>query len=627
MKILLISLLTFITFSPISQILKVKKLLFFIFIFYILSFIFYLPVLASENFKTDYNVIYTVNEDGTTRADMKVSLVNTSSDYYYASSYKIELGFENLTNITASDLGGKLIPKSEKTENGYSIQLDFNKRVVGEGNKQEFTLSFDTPDVAQKVGKIWEINIPGINDKQTFNTFNVSLKVPPSFGDPEYIKPSQINKNLSFTKEQLSESGISLAFGKNQQYSYTLLYHLQNKNLFPIRTEIAIPMNTNYQDVYIESITPEPLQVRKDLDGNWLATYELSPAEKLEVKTKGKVSIFLLPRADPHTKAELSLYLKEKPYWQITNTKIREVSKNLKTPKEIYEYVVDTLEYDFSRITNSSNRMGAVKILENPKSAVCLEFTDLFITLARASGIPAREVDGYAFTENPRQRPLSLVTDILHAWPEYYDFEKQTWIMVDPTWADTTNGVDYFHTLDYDHFAFVKKGESSSYPIPAGGYKLMGDENKKDVFVWATVDSLLKESNLLIESTAKDSFPAGFPIKAEVTIINKGPVVSRNQYLQINSKFLEPESQKVKIDELLPYEKRKLFFSFEKQPFLTNKTDTVTMLISGQKYTKRIKIVPVIFENIYVTGGILIGILTFTILIITFKTRRIRIFG
>jgi len=51
--------------------------------------------------------------------------------------------------------------------------------------------------------------------------------------------------------------------------------------------------------------------------------------------------------------------------------------------------------------------------------------------------------------------------------------------MVDPTWGNTTGGVDYFNTFDFDHLAFVVKGISSTYPVPAGGYKLTGDENKK----------------------------------------------------------------------------------------------------------------------------------------------------
>ncbi len=63
---------------------------------------------------------------------------------------------------------------------------------------------------------------------------------------------------------------------------------------------------------------------------------------------------------------------------------------------------------------------------------------------------------------------MSLVKDVLHAWPEYYDESKKTWIMIDPTWGNTTHGMDYFSSLDFEHITFVIKGLSSTYPVPAG---------------------------------------------------------------------------------------------------------------------------------------------------------------
>ena len=126
--------------------------------------------------------------------------------------------------------------------------------------------------------------------------------------------------------------------------------------------------------------------------------------------------------------------------------------------------------------------MGAVAALQNPDQAICMEFTDLFIALSRAAGIPAREIDGYAYTENPQLQPLGLVADVLHAWPEYYDKDKGVWIPIDPTWASTSGGIDYFNKLDLRHFTFVIHGESSVTPYPPGSYKL-GPNPQKDVYV------------------------------------------------------------------------------------------------------------------------------------------------
>lgn len=604
--------------------LKVKKTFVLILLF---TFYFFLfpsqKIYASESFITDYTVDYTVGENGNTKAAMNISLTNKANDYSYAASYKVQLGFQNISNVSASDLGGAISPDVEKTDGGYVIALTFNKKVVGLGNKQQFKINFETNDVAQKQGNIWEINIPGIANQEAFRTFDVNLHVPPSFGQASYIKPAQENNQLHFTKEQLSKSGISIAFGDKQNYAFTLLYHLQNKNLFPIRTEIALPPDTNYQKVAINFISPEPVQVKKDRDGNWLAEYNLFPGKSVNVRVTGTALLSLYPTKETLTAKDELEYLSEKPYWQIMNDKIKKLAIELKTPEAIYNYVVNTLHYDFSRVTSSENRLGALGVLEQPDTAVCLEFTDLFIAIARAAGIPAREVDGFAYTENQRQRPLSFVQDILHAWPEYYDKVKQTWVMIDPTWGNTTGGVDYFHTLDVDHFAFTKKGLSSTYPIPAGGYKTSDSANQKDIYI--TFESLIqeKENTFKVISDFSPKYIGGLPIEGRVTIVNKGPSVSKPEVFTIKSNILKPLSQEFKIPEMLPYSNAVYTISFDKQPFLTNNTDIITMSLAGKNYTQKVQILP-IFTSFWKTGGgIIIGILTFIILIFAIKTWRL----
>src|SRR5690606_25707322 len=137
---------------------------------------------------------------------MNITLTNKTSDYY-ASSDTIKLGFESLTNVSASDPDGAIHPKITRTEEGNTLELSFNKKVVGKGKALVFTINFDTADIARRQGEIWEINIPGIADPSSFEHFNVEVRVPESFGEPTYIKPSQTDKKLLFTKEQLGTSG------------------------------------------------------------------------------------------------------------------------------------------------------------------------------------------------------------------------------------------------------------------------------------------------------------------------------------------------------------------------------------------------------------------------------------
>lgn len=580
-------------------------------------------VSAAGNFTTDYRVTYSVVESGKTHAALNITLTNTSSDYY-ASSYKVSVGFDNINNVRASDSDGKIEPDIQKTDDGYVIGLKFNKKAVGLGSKLNFNLSFDTPDAAKRFGKIWEINIPGIAAPSDFESFSVEVKAPPSFGTPAFIKPYQKANNLIFSKEQLGKSGISISFGDKQIYSFHLVYHIKNDNLYSIKTDIALPPTTNYQNVFIQNINPKPENVVLDKDNNWLARFELAPSEKVDVTVDGKAEIFLAPKPEELSTEDLSRNLEERPYWQTKDDEIKKLAEELKTPEAIYNYVARTLRYDFSRVTDDKPRLGALKVLRNPNSAVCLEYTDLFVAIARAAGIPAREVDGFAYTQNSRQRPLSLVKDILHAWPEYYDTQKKTWIMVDPTWGSTTGGVDYFSTLDFDHFAFVVKGADSNYPIPAGGYKFITEKNTKDISVDFGQFIPREDISFDIIPSLPDFAMSAFPIRGKITIKNTGQSIMLPQVLSIMSSDLSPEAQAIRTAAIPPFGKSEINTAFEPEPFLTNGLRSFKIRMNNKEISGKIDISPLLIKKWWAAGGgIGIGIFCIIIYIFAIKGRRL----
>lgn len=599
-------------------------------LFVIIFFFFCQPnkLFASEIFLTSYDVTYFVLENGRTKASFNISLKNTTSNYY-ASSYKIELGLRNIRNVLAQDPQGQISPTVTMTEYGQTIDLTFKKKVIGLGNELLFNISFETDEIVNRRGNTWEVNIPGIANQNEFTNFDVHVRVPSSFGTPAYIKPIQENMSLDFSKEQLGKSGISIAFGKKQKYSFKLIYHLENPNLFPIKTEIAIPPTTNYQEIFIDSIIPKPLNVEEDKDGNWLASYVLSPSQKLDVQVNGGADVFLNPKKQALPTEDFQELLKERPYWQVSNEKIKQLATNLKTIDAIYKYVVNKLNYDFSRVTESKPRLGSLKALENPSSAVCLEFTDLFISLARAAGIPAREIDGYAITENPRQKPVLLVKDVLHAWPEFYDSDRETWIMVDPTWENTTNGIDYFNLLDFNHLSFVIKGQNSSYPVPPGGYKTKNEKNTKDVTVnFDQQEDKNQEKILDFSIYLPQQALSGLPINGSISIKNNGKTILDEQEVIIDSSILTPSKIILNYSKIPPMGFRKLSFSFNKTPFLTRRKAVVKIQVAEKSFQHEITISPFfISKEMAIGGGILIVSFSIVIFIIAKKPGRLPFFG
>ncbi|MEO6508470.1 MAG: transglutaminase domain-containing protein, partial [Patescibacteria group bacterium] len=119
---------------------------------------------------------------------------------------------------------------------------------------------------------------------------------------------------------------------------------------------------------------------------------------------------------------------------------------------------------------------------KNPTQAVCTEFTDLFVALARQKNIYAREIEGYGYSVDENLRPITTNSDVLHAWPEYYDSSIDQWVAVDPTWQ-STSGINYFSSLDLNHIIFAIHGKDPEYPLPGGTYKI---KDSKDVSVEPT---------------------------------------------------------------------------------------------------------------------------------------------
>ena len=498
-----------------------KKILivFFFLSFFLLSL---KQVYGQSQFLTDVYTQYEISESGRTRVINTITIQNATSQWE-ASSYIL-----NLTGIVP--MGAHAYSESkplklteEKQDGTTKLQVTFDEPVPGLGRTREFVIEYENEEFAVRSGEVWEISIPRLDNENAFSSYKASIIIPKSFGKEAYVAPhpKQIEKSedrlFYFFGNEAAKTGISAGFGEFQVFSFALNYHLENPIGRLAETEIALPPDTSLQKVYYQDIVPAPIKVVADEDGNWLAKYTLGPKERIDVTLTGSVQIFASPRELPSKISEF--YTKPTKYWESSDPKIQEIAFKLKTPQEIYNFVTTSLSYDYGRVKPNVERLGAKGALESPSSAICMEFTDLFIALARAAKIPAREINGYAYTENPKIQPLSLVADVLHSWPEYFDDEKKVWVPIDPTWGATGGGVDYFNKLDLRHFAFVIHGANDSKPYPPGSYKL-GPNPQKDVFV--SFGLMPKTKRGKIEISASDGGISLLEKKVDIKIKNSG---------------------------------------------------------------------------------------------------------
>lgn len=564
------------------------------------TFLFSGKLYADENFDISAKTIYSVDSNSKTKVIQDISILN-KKEFIFSPNYNISFGFTDLENIQVTNTSGAIPFDVEKKEEGILLKINFNNPPKGINTVNKFSVSFETNAIAEKKGDVFEIDIPSISDPDSFKDYLIEIKPPADLSYPSVIKPFLPGKkDLIFTKDETNGNGIVLIFGDSQFFKFNLTYNIANPNLFPITTEIALPPDTNYQKVFIESLSIEPNSVKVDADGNWLAQYTLLPREKKVIKAKIFVQTVTIPQKQDLTTAESELYKNHLKYWEANDREVKEVVGSLDTPEKIYDYVLNKLSYDYSKLSVGNERLGGKASLENPSSAVCLEFADLFVTLARSAGIPARTVEGYAYTKNSKLRPLSLVEDVLHAWAQYYDFEKKTWIMVDPTWGDTTNGIDYFNTFDLDHVAFVIKGEDSSYPIPAGGYKF--EEHSRDIEVsFASMDEVKIKKSYVIGNTFPKFSLGGIPISGFVKIKNTGnTLVSGKKVLVTDTET--GEIKEFEINNLPPFGTEEFLVEFE-TPFLTNKTYDIKIQFDKLEKIESVKVSFIPDLNLILIGG------------------------
>ncbi|MFC1710047.1 transglutaminase-like domain-containing protein [Patescibacteria group bacterium] len=571
-------------------------------VFFSLFVLFILPknVLASGEFIIDSEVSYIFTEDGKAKVIHKNTLEN-SFPTLYAKSYTLKLENINAQKVKAFDNNGNLKVNENNEGDIRTIDVKFEDTLLGKGAKREFTIEYDITDLADRTGNVWEIIIPKLQKDSAYRNYEVEVITPKAFGDIAYISPdpkskseTTINNVYIFTKESLIESSISMGFGEFQVFDYSLNYHLENPLNDQAETEIAVPPDTAFQKVFILNVEPKPENIRLDDDGNWIAKYILKPRERIDVALSGVVQIFAQPKdfIKP-TKANLDSNLLPSAYWQTYDEKIKSLSKSLSNPTNIYSFVTKKLVYDYERVKPNVERLGAVKALQSPENAICMEYTDLFITLARASGIPAREINGYAYTENPDIQPMSLVSDVLHSWPEYWDKNKELWIPIDPTWGSTTGGLDFFNKLDLRHFTFVIHGTDPSKPYAPGSFKL-GPNPQKDVFVSFGKLPVKRESH--VEITSKQSKLIPIPnIELDISIKNNGPVAIYTLRPEI---YFNNEIQKVnEIEYLLPFSDTSLNLSIPFSFLALNTPDEIKVAVNSSEIViKNIKSQVIIFS-------------------------------
>lgn len=230
-------------------------------------------------------------------------------------------------------------------------------------------------------------------------------------------------------------------FGQNRTVEFDLKYDFS----VPGETEriefrLVVPQTIeSRQNILSVSYSPGPSRVF-EANGNRYAEFVFAnPGRHANVVMTVKAELLkydlLTARLNRRTayaqREPLEGFLRSERYIEKDHPEIQQIAEDIEGEteidivKNIYDYVLDTMEYT----ALSRTELGAVKAAQSGKGD-CTEYSDLFVALCRAKGIPARVASGYTVGFGS--------TSTRHNWVEVY-LSEFGWVPFDPSAGDVEN--------------------------------------------------------------------------------------------------------------------------------------------------------------------------------------------
>jgi Transglutaminase-like superfamily len=197
-----------------------------------------------------------------------------------------------------------------------------------------------------------------------------------------------------------------------------------------------------------------------------------SHRQKVRKGDKGEVIIetrrdFKVEKEAPLSKEERAEMTEATPTVQADHPRVKELAKKVVgDEKDLHKaagLIKDWVHKNMKQ-TLSANATTTLEVLDT-RAGDCTEHSLLFVSLARAAGLPAREVGGLAYV------PLPRPTFGWHAWAEFHDGRQ--WVTVDPTWDQLL--------VDATHITFSTSSDDWSWLEVLGKlkFKVIESEKKK----------------------------------------------------------------------------------------------------------------------------------------------------
>ena len=220
------------------------------------------------------------------------------------------------------------------------------------------------------------------------------------------------------------------------------------------------------------------------------------------------------------------------------------------------KWIREDINYNLSTVTLNPNQKSSDVF--KSKSGVCKEITNLYVSMMRSIGIPARVVSGYAYTNSEEIASYVGSNWGGHAWAE---------VLIGDTWVPFDLTYNQYGYVDATHLVLDKSvtSQSNGVLINASGYgfSLNDKPNMNNEFkILEMKGNLFDEGfNIDIEGPQEIGFESYGYIK--VTAENKEDFY-KILFLKVakaNEVELLDSSEKMTI--FSPYEKKEIYFRYQ----------------------------------------------------------------
>jgi hypothetical protein len=499
----------------------------------------------AQEFDVKIDREYTVNPDASMHVKETHTITNNSSNLLISKSnqesFQIAVIGDDKKKLT--DSVATAVVKADGNTQTYTsdVQDKFSELKVNypkelrRNQTLTFILEYTNFGLLQNVGALYDIYAPGfVKDFQfvkgnTKVSYTTVFRISDQLSAENFVIPTPASKETSngfsiysFSQESLLGKTIWIQRGRTQFYQFKIVQHAQatddHDTGYLNEYRVILPKDVDEgevtQTVYFTKISPEPFQVVNDSEGNLIGYFKVPTHTDVDITVEGFASVSKKDlqvgesnsgNLNGYDAQLVAGYTKAAQFWEVDAPQIQTLAKQLEEGNQnvfdivakTYQHVVDTINYSEVKRFGLNERQGALKTLENG-SGVCMEYSDLFLTLSRAQGIPARAAFGYGYDSR-----LPVNGAEAHQWVQVFMPGLGKWVSVDVTWGESGPaliGGDlnhfYTHTASTDPNTppMVERiSYGSNVDLPAPQFQFTAEGKLADITQAMTGDQLLKK--------------------------------------------------------------------------------------------------------------------------------------